>query len=289
MNYLTGHRLFKAFHALLLFLFAGIACAVELPQEESVPGGIAIIRLDEQGAEVPRVTYHKNPVMVIRHQNTWYALVGIPLNAKTGKQTISSTFGSKKRNYSFTVNKKQYKTQYITIKDKRKVSPNAEDMKRITRERKLIDAALAHWDDTFYAGTPLLDLPAHGPLSSPFGLRRFFNKQPRKPHSGIDIAAAKDSPITAPADGKVILTGEFFFNGNSVFIDHGRGLITMYCHMNSIRVKKGDMVKRGEQIGTVGMTGRVTGPHLHWSVSMNDARIDPDLIVPALRLHAGTE
>jgi len=184
---------------------------------------------------------------------------------------------------------KQYETQHLTIKNKRKVNPNPDDMKRIGKERKKINAALAHWDDNFYTNTLQLDLPVQGRLSSPFGLRRFFNEQPRKPHSGIDIAAPKGTPIKAPASGKVILTGDFFFNGNSAFIDHGQGLITMYCHMDSIKVEEGQLVKQGEQLGTIGMTGRVTGPHLHWSISMNNARIDPNLIVPALRQTAQTD
>lgn len=280
----SSHKIFFShlLGAMMLACF-NLANAADLPLEAVVPGGIAIIKLDRAGDVTPHVTYNSKPVMVIKHENAWHALVGISLSAKAGKHSIISKIDSSNSTYDFSVAEKHYETQHITIKDKRKVSPNAEDLKRIKRERKKINAALAHWDETFYAKSIQLDLPAQGPLSSPFGLRRFFNKQPRKPHSGIDIAAPIGTPITAPANGKVILTGDFFFNGNSVFLDHGQGLITMYCHMDAIDVKEGEIINRGEKLGTIGMTGRVTGPHLHWSVSMNNARIDPNLVVPVLQ------
>ncbi|ALP53610.1 hypothetical protein Tel_10970 [Candidatus Tenderia electrophaga] len=267
----------------LLISLATWAQAAELPRQESVPGGIAVIKLDTSAEHPPKASYKGKPVMVLRHQDGWYAVIGIPLSAKTGKHLLKTSSAGRDKTYRFQVKDKAYETQHITIKDKRKVTPNADDLKRIRAESKQISAALSHWDDRAYTDSPLLELPAEGPLSSPFGLRRFFNELPRKPHSGIDIAASKGAPITAPAGAKVILTGNFFFNGNSVFLDHGQGLITMYCHMDTIEVREGEMVERGQRIGTIGMTGRVTGPHLHWSVSLNDARIDPGLIVPALQ------
>jgi murein DD-endopeptidase MepM/ murein hydrolase activator NlpD len=151
-------------------------------------------------------------------------------------------------------------------------------MQRITRESKQINSALRHWSDT---QDVVLEFqkPVSGPTSSPYGLRRFFNEQPRKPHSGLDIAAATGTPIQAPAPGTVLDTGDFFFNGNTVLLDHGQGLVTMYCHMSKIGVKPGQTVNTGDSLGEVGMTGRVTGPHLHWGVSLNDARIDPLLFL----------
>ena len=114
-------------------------------------------------------------------------------------------------------------------------------------------------------------------ISDDFGKRRYFNKKPRRPHSGVDMPAPTGTKIVAPLGGKIVEMGDFFFNGNVIFIDHGQGLVSMYCHMNMFDVKKGQLVEKGEKIGEVGATGRVTGPHLHWGVSLNGAMVDPRL------------
>ncbi len=256
---------------LLIVALAALTCqALALPRAEPVPGGVAVIELDSEAASI---TYNDRPVLQIRGDGRSWAVVGIPLSAAAGTHEIVADG----RRLAFTVAAKSYREQRLTIENRRKVNPYAEDMDRIVRERREMDAVF----DSFTAGEPQFGfaLPTDGPISSPFGLKRFLNDQPRSPHSGLDIAAPEGTDIVAPAAGHVAATGDYFFNGNTVLIDHGQGLITMYCHMSRIDVQVGDEVVAGDVLGAVGMTGRVTGPHLHWSVSLNNARVDPNLFL----------
>ena len=245
---------------------------------EPVPGGVAAIVLP-QDTDIATLRYRDRRILTVREDNQTIALIGLSLATKPGTAYLTgkNTAGQSMR-MPFHVGEKSYKEQHITIKDKRKVNPEKRDMERITREKQQISTALRNW-----SARDGIDVnfrkPVEGPTSSPFGLRRFFNEQPRNPHSGLDIAAPAGTPIRAPAAGIISDSGEFFFNGNTVFIDHGQGLVTMYCHMSEIDVKPGQPVATGEIIGKVGMTGRVTGPHLHWGVSLNNARVDPLLFL----------
>ncbi len=255
--------------------------ALSPPRENPVPGGIAVVPISKVHNVIsPHVTYNTRRVMVLDGRFIWYAIVGIPLAAKPGQHELRiDRADGKIRKKTFMVKPKDYETQRITLKNKRKVNPLKRDLTRIKKEKKLISSAFRNWRNDL-PSEMVFTLPVEGRLSSPFGLRRFFNEQPRKPHSGIDIAAPKGTPIRAPASGKILRTGNYFFNGNTVFINHGQGLVTMFCHMDKINVKAGQHIKQGEAFGTIGMTGRVTGPHVHWSVSLNDTRIDPDLFFP---------
>ncbi|MDF3864794.1 peptidoglycan DD-metalloendopeptidase family protein [Pseudomonas denitrificans (nom. rej.)] len=247
-----------------------------------VPGGVAVVQLG-QDAAVPTATYQGKPVLVVREEGRdWIAIVGIPLTTKAGSQQIVVKQAGASRNLGFSVGSKHYKEQRITLKNTRQVNPLPEDLKRINRELAEQTAAYR----SFSPGTPsnlVLDKPVNGPLSSPFGLRRFFNGEERNPHSGLDFAVPAGTPIKSPAAGKVILIGNYFFNGNTVFVDHGQGFISMFCHMSKIDVKVGDAVPRGGVVGRVGATGRATGPHMHWNVSLNDARVDPAIFIGAFK------
>ncbi|RMH20717.1 MAG: M23 family metallopeptidase [Gammaproteobacteria bacterium] len=259
----------------LTMVFCSTLTAAPIPRMEAVPGGVVHIPL---GPEKPkRVEYHHRPVMLIKKGPNWTAIVGIALATPVKTQNLMVTaVNGEQTTLQFDLHDKSYKSQHITLKNKRQVNPTSLDLKRIRREKKQMIKAFQHWSPNINPDSAFI-LPAKGPFSSPFGLRRFFNGEPRKPHSGLDIAADEGSPLKAPASGRILLTGHFFFNGNTVMIDHGQGLISMLCHLQQIDVEPGQMVHQGERIGRVGHTGRATGPHVHWSVSLNNNRIDPTL------------
>ena len=271
-------RFFSALLVLCLTLNAHAADSyITRLLNKPVPGGVAVIELGT-GPQAPKATYQGKPVLVVKEQDTWRAIVGIPLTVKPGNQRISS--GG--RDVSFTVGSKKYPEQHITLKNKRQVNPNPADIKRIDNELLIQIKAYR----TFSPNIPsnlLLDKPVNGPLSSKFGVRRFFNGEERNPHAGLDFAVPAGTPIKTPAAGKVILIGNYFFNGNTVFVDHGQGFISMFCHMSKIDTRVGQQLARGDVVGKVGSTGRATGPHMHWNVSLNDARVDPAIFIGAFQ------
>lgn len=263
-----------------LALTTSLVAAVQLPVAEPVPGGIAVISLGSHTTVAPVVHYQGRRVMVLREGEQWHAVVGIPLDATPGRHTLRVHPPSGGLTTTFEVQAKAYEEQHLTVQNKRMVNPTAEDLKRIAQDQKVSQQAYRSFRPEESVPTRF-SLPVAGRLSSTFGLKRFFNGEARNPHSGLDLAAAVGTPVSAPAAGHISATGNFFFNGNTVFIDHGQGLVSMYCHLDGIAVKAGQHVAAGEAIGTVGMSGRVTGPHLHWSVSLNDSRVDPMLFMTA--------
>ena len=244
-------------------------------QSSAWPGGIATLDLGPASGAPPTVEFNGDRVLVMNDAGNWRAVVGVPLSAETGLASITFADGTV---MSFGVEAHAYLEEHLEVAQSY-VSLSEENLARYQRERKVIDAALNSWRDVPLDDVSLAN-PVEGPRSSSFGKRRFFNDEPRSPHSGMDIAVPEGTPIAAPRGGVVSATGDFYFNGNTVFVDHGQGLVTMYCHMSKIGVKPGQTVNTGDSLGAVGMTGRVTGPHLHWGVSLNDARIDPLLFLP---------
>jgi len=227
-----------------------------------------------RGAAVPKATYRGEPVLTRRTARGWQAVVGIPLSAKAGRDAIEV----EGRAIPFTIGPKRYPEQRIHLKDPRQVTPNAEDEARIAREQALMAPAWKAWPEGLVP-TLRFQQPTPGGLTSSFGLRRIFNGEPRAPHAGLDIKAPAGQAVRAPAAGVVVLTGDFFFSGNAVFLAHGEGVVSLFAHLSKVAVKQGQVVKPGDLLGEVGMTGRATGPHLHWSLSLNNARVDPRLFL----------
>jgi murein DD-endopeptidase MepM/ murein hydrolase activator NlpD len=280
VQYLQGDQTLNP--RLIRWLAGGMlsmACysAFALPKHSPVPGGVAVVDLGPTSQTAPTARWGEQPLAVISEKGRWFVLLGIPLDTLPGEMEIAVLSGSTVAFKRVAIQIKNYPEQRLTIKDKRKVEPNPDDLARIEREKQTTEAVKRQFSPT----TPDTDfmLPSAGPLSSRFGLRRIFNGLPRNPHAGLDVAVGTGTPIKAPADGVVANTGDYFFNGNTVFIDHGQGLISAYMHMSRIDVRYGAPVKKGEILGAVGATGRVTGPHLHWAVILNNTPVDPELFL----------
>lgn len=278
--------LFHAFALLLLplLLLLPTLAHAALPQAASVPGGIALIplRAVSNDAPRPRAWFAEQRVLVAADGRQWYAVVGLSLDLPAGSHALRVSTGDATESVHFAVSPKHYPEQRIRLKDGGKVQLSAADEARAVRELATIQGLKAHWseaDDT----DPDFSLPAAGRLAGRFGLRRFFNGEARAPHAGLDLAVPRGTPIKASAPGKVLAVDDYFFNGKTIFVDHGNGLITMYCHLERTDVLVGDSVAKGQHLGLSGSTGRATGPHLHWSVVLNGAMVDPELFVRTKR------
>jgi murein DD-endopeptidase MepM/ murein hydrolase activator NlpD len=240
----------------------------------AVPGGVAVVDLP-QDSEPTAVLFRGERVLVRKQAGRWKAIVGIPLKAQEGADSIDADG----RKISFVIHPKRYAEQRITLKNKHQVNPDKEDEARIAKEQELMAPQWKMWPEKLI---PSLEFkqPAKGRLTASFGMRRIFNGEPRNPHPGLDIAAPRGSAVSAPAGGVVLLTGDFFFSGNTVMIGHGEGVVSLLCHLQDFKVHQGQVLRTGDLVGHVGTTGRSTGPHLHWTLSLNNARVDPGLFLP---------
>ena len=238
----------------------------------SVPGGIARIALPEG---TNSAIFNGASVLVTQTERGPIAWVGLPLALEPGSHVLDASGQA----ISFEISPKTYETEHLTIPNQRKVNPLPMDYGRIGAERREMDGVFRSF--TARSLPERWQSPLSGRYSSSFGKRRVLNGQPRSPHSGLDIAAPVGTPVESIAAGRVAAVGDYFFNGQTVMVDHGQGLISMYCHLSEIDVVLGEEVTPDSVVGKVGKTGRVTGAHLHLSVSLNNARVDPLLFFDA--------
>ncbi|CAM4156640.1 M23 family metallopeptidase [Comamonas aquatilis] len=248
------------------------------PQDSRVPGGVARLSLGP-AATRPQFSINDAPGLVLGDMIEWTALIGIPLSTAPGEYSVQVNMDGQMRDKRYTVRDKQYVEQRLKVSPKT-VDLSPEDNARYERESAHLKQVMASLVQPLPKAQELhMQVPVPGRRSSSFGLRRVFNGQSRNPHSGMDIAAPTGTPVKAPLAGRVIDVGDYFFNGGTVWLDHGGGLLTMYCHLSQVNCKLGDELQSGDAFCKVGATGRVTGPHLHWSVMLNRAMVDPALFI----------
>jgi murein DD-endopeptidase MepM/ murein hydrolase activator NlpD len=257
--------------------------SIELPRASAVPGGVVLLPISQRPSattQAPTATYDSQRVMVVQQSDHWLAVIGIPLSAQPGDASVSivPTAGAPSSSLNFQIRSKDYVTQKLTVA-RSKVDLSASDLARSAAEQAHLQTVLASFADPLPATLRLIP-PIAGVRTSSFGSRRIFNGESRNPHSGMDIAGPTGMPVHAAANGRILDTGNYFFSGNTLLIDHGEGLITLYCHLSMISAHVGDVVRAGQVIGKVGATGRVTGPHLHFGVALNHAFVDPALFLP---------
>lgn len=253
------------------------AITAQLPRENRVPGGVAVIPVGDASAAQPAVTANGAKVWVTQRGKEWVAVVGVPLAAAPGDHAIEITRSGDQQTASYRVKPKQYPVQRLKL-DRKMVDPPAELTERLARESAHLAAVRKTWTASPSTSARFV-IPADGRLSSRFGVARVLNGKPRAPHAGLDVAVPTGTPIVAPADGVVLDVGDYYYCGKAVFLDHGNGLITMYCHLSDVVAKVGDVVKQGQRIALSGGTGRATGPHLHWTVFLNGVAVEPELFI----------
>jgi murein DD-endopeptidase MepM/ murein hydrolase activator NlpD len=270
--------------SLFRIAYAAVLCAsatawAALPRASAVPGGVLVVDVGAAATAAPQVIWQGRLVLVATDGGRHKAIVGITLATEPGNYSLEVTDAAGAQSaVPVRIAAKKYREQRLTVPPSQ-VDLSPADAARVEAETKRQRASIDSFSATLPATFRLVQ-PVAGTRSDSYGSRRTFNGQARNPHSGMDIAAPIGASIVAPADGVVLDTADFFFNGNTVWIDHGRGFITMYCHLSAYAVKKGDVVKTGQTIGKVGATGRVTGPHLHFGVILNGASVDPGLFLP---------
>lgn len=249
----------------------------EFPINSPYPGGVL-------SADVRNIAFDFNQEITTSglkyslcrySRNNSKILIPIPLDFK---KNIIEIMQGNALVYSEAIIEKDYRESRITISNENYISPNEDLLPRIRKEYELSRKAKNTFSLERLQDWQMIK-PVKGIMSSEFGVKRFINDQPRNRHSGMDIAASEGTDVIAPLSGEIIIAENFFYKGNVVYVNHGAGLVSSYSHLSKIDVNKGDIVKKGDLIGLVGKTGRVTGPHLHWEIYLMGIAVDPEVFL----------
>ena len=248
----------------------GSAVQVKIPDEPHVKSAQVIW----QGKKVP--AFHL--------PDAWTTILGVDLAAKPGEQRAEALLTMddghvEKREIAVTVVAKKFPVSRLNV-DEKFIQLSKADLARSARESSEVGAIYRRMTSDIVPDEPFT-VPIPGGVGTNFGERRVFNGEPRSPHSGADLHAATGTPVHATNRARVVLAKNLFFTGNTVILDHGLGIYSLYAHLSRIDVKLGDIVKNGQIVGLAGATGRVTAPHLHWAMRVQGARVDPFSLVDA--------
>jgi murein DD-endopeptidase MepM/ murein hydrolase activator NlpD len=240
-------------------------------------GDLCLIRIRVEGGNTPVVLWMGKEVSLVANprETDWYGYLVADLNAKPGhyKVLVRMPGSGTEKQLGLGIREKDYGVRRLTL-PKNMVDLDSQTLQRVKKEsRRMKGLWEAKPSPPLWSGPFIRPIP--GKVVGAFGQRSIINDQPRSPHSGVDLKSERGAPIMAINRGLVVLTGDHFFTGLTVVIDHGGGILSMYFHLDRIDVQKGKKATKGHIIGLVGSTGRATGPHLHWGIRINGDRIDP--------------
>ncbi len=252
----------------------------EFKYRELKPGEPLVVVWKEKNSDVIEIKFMSGEKFSLKRRpgQPEFLLLGIDLSVKPGIHTLEISAYRQRELVSRTelqveILPREFPKKELTVEQKY-VTPPRQVQERIKREAELLAEIYSLSSPEWLAGSSFV-LPCEGKLFPNFGQQRIYNRVPRSVHSGVDIAVPTGHPIKATSRGRVVLASDLYFSGKTVIIDHGLGLFSTYCHLSRILVKRGDLVETGQVIGQAGSTGLSTGPHLHWAIRINEARIDP--------------
>jgi len=257
-------------------LAAVLAIQIAVQARSVQPGELVVlaITLPEHREEIRVRAFNRDAPVYAVDETSWRALVGIDLDCKPGSYRVTVHAGpGLDADHTLVVLPKKFPTRRLTV-DENFVNPPASVETRIAREAELLTSTWAHPTAERLWSAPFVR-PVPQPANSRFGTRSIYNGQPRSAHGGADFLSPAGTPVHAPNAGHVVVARDLYFTGNTVIIDHGQGLFSMLAHLSTVEVREGDRIDAGDVVGNVGATGRVTGPHLHWAVRLENARVDP--------------